>query len=134
MSRSEAAAAENATSYFPLLDRIAGGYFADASTDKALYEKFLEVLQQDGHMPSAEALSTFKLALSMRTAAPRIEAHYQYYDTAVAPTLGEPKEGCADWVLLEDRQYCSSSLTQVEAAMKGESYVIASLCLFGGSC
>jgi UDP-glucose:glycoprotein glucosyltransferase len=72
-------------------------------------------------MPNPEALSTFKLALSMRSSAPRIEAHYQYYDTAVVPKLGDPKDDCADWVLLEDKQYCSSSLTKVEGAIDGKS-------------
>ncbi|KAK9777651.1 putative UDP-glucose:glycoprotein glucosyltransferase [Seiridium cardinale] len=118
---SETAAEENATSYFPLLDRIASGHFADATTDKILYEKFLQVLQQDGHISSAEALSTFKLALSMRSAAPRIEAHYQYYDTAVEPVLGAPKEDCADWILLEGKRYCSASLSHAEGSVTGES-------------
>ncbi|KAI2635587.1 glycosyltransferase family 24 protein [Hypomontagnella submonticulosa] len=117
----ETAAGENATSYFPLLDRIADGTFANAKTDKELYEKFLEVLRQDGHMESPEALSTFKLALSMRSAAPRIEAHYQYYDTAVAPSLGKAKDNCPEWVLLSGKQYCSASLAHVEGHVPGDS-------------
>ncbi|KAI1758805.1 glycosyltransferase family 24 protein [Hypoxylon sp. FL1150] len=116
----ETAAGENATSYFPLLDRIANGAFANAKTDKDLYEKFLEVLKQDGHMVAPEALSTFKLALSMRSAAPRIEAHYQYYDTAVAPSLGEAKDDCAEWVLLSGKRYCSASLSHVEGNVPGD--------------
>ncbi|KAH8668454.1 UDP-glucose:glycoprotein glucosyltransferase-domain-containing protein [Xylariales sp. PMI_506] len=114
----ECAAGENASSYFPLLDRIASGYFADATTDKALYEKFLDILQQDGHVTSPESLSTFKLALSMRSAAPRIEAHYQYYDTAVEPNLGVVKEDCMDWILFENKKYCSASLTEAESNIK----------------
>lgn len=82
----ETAAQENSSAYYPLLDRIADGHFAKAATDKELYETFLDVLRQDGHINSPEVLSTFKLALSLRAAAPRIEAHYQYYRTAVAPT------------------------------------------------
>ncbi|KAL7619949.1 killer toxin resistant protein [Parahypoxylon ruwenzoriense] len=117
----ETAAGENATSYFPLLDRIADGTFANAKTEKELYEKFLQVLKQDGHMGSPEALSTFKLALSMRSAAPRIEAHYQYYDTAVAPSLGEAKDGCPEWVLLSGKQYCSASLAHPEELILGDS-------------
>ncbi|KAI0106343.1 UDP-glucose:glycoprotein glucosyltransferase [Hypoxylon sp. NC0597] len=117
----ETAAGENATSYFPLLDRIADGTFASAKTDKQLYEKFLEVLKEDGHMASSEALSTFKLALSMRSAAPRIEAHYQYYDTAVAPSLGEARDDCAEWILLSGKQYCSASLAHAEGHVPGDS-------------
>ncbi|KAK7426302.1 killer toxin resistant protein [Neonectria magnoliae] len=108
----ETAAGENATSYFPLLDRIASGHFAAAATDEELYTQFLKVLQQDGHITSPDALSTFKLALSLRSAAPRIEAHYQYYSTAVEPAVSvQDPEQCPDWALLDSKQYCSPSLT-----------------------
>ncbi|EHK39882.1 uncharacterized protein TrAtP1_013347 [Trichoderma atroviride] len=113
----ETAAAENSSSYFPLLDRIATGYFDAASTDAALYEKFLGVLQEDGCLSSAESLSTFKLALSLRSAAPRIEAHYQYYNTAVVPALEKSLESeCFNWVLLDGKQYCRHEL---ETVIKG---------------
>ncbi|KAI4595123.1 hypothetical protein KJ359_007098 [Pestalotiopsis sp. 9143b] len=117
----ETAAQENATSYFPLLDRVASGHFAGATTDKLLYEKFLETLQQDGHIHSAEALSTFKLALSIRSAAPRIEAHYQYYDTGVAPNLGDSSTDCTDWVFLEGNQYCSADLSGAKQSIESGS-------------
>ncbi|KAK4161645.1 family 24 putative glycosyltransferase [Cladorrhinum sp. PSN259] len=113
----ETATSDNATAYFPLLDRIAKGDFADAKTDKTLYEKFLEVLRDDGHM-DAEALSTFKLALSMRTAAPRIEAHYQYYSTAVESSLVEDQEGCAQWFLVDGKQYCTPALDMAHGDVK----------------
>ncbi|KAK7747781.1 killer toxin resistant protein [Diatrype stigma] len=106
----ETAAGENASSYFPLLDRIADGVFADTTTDKDLYEKFLEVLQKDGHISSPDALSTFKFALSLRAAAPRVEAHYQYYDTAAEPSIHQLKEKCPEWILLNGQQYCTPSL------------------------
>ncbi|RCI07592.1 hypothetical protein L249_1642 [Ophiocordyceps polyrhachis-furcata BCC 54312] len=103
----ETAAAENSTAYFPLLDRIAGGYFASASSDAALYNSFLDLLVKDGYIASPEALSTFKLALTLRSAAPRIEAHYQYYSTAVEPVVDS---SCLNWVLLEGKQYCTPQL------------------------
>lgn len=109
----ETAASENSTSYFPLLDRVAGGYFADAITDKQLYSKFVDILVEDGHVSGLEALSTFKLALSMRSAAPRIEAHYQYYSTGVEPMLrATPQDGCHEWVLLDSARYCDMALEQ----------------------
>ncbi|KAI1501524.1 UDP-glucose:glycoprotein glucosyltransferase [Biscogniauxia marginata] len=116
----ETAAGENETSYFPLLDQIADGSFASAKTDKELYERFLEVLWQGGHINTPEALSTFKLALSVRSAAPRIEAHYQYYDTAAAPSLGDAKDNCAEWVLLNENQYCSAALVQADGHIQGD--------------
>ncbi|KAA8566212.1 hypothetical protein EYC84_008813 [Monilinia fructicola] len=87
----ETAATENASSYFPLLDRIADGHFAKASTDKDLYDKFIQVLKDDGHM-DAEALSSYELALSMRVAAPRIEAQFQYYHTAAEASIKTKKD------------------------------------------
>ncbi|KAL7961032.1 glycosyltransferase family 24 protein [Trichoderma compactum] len=107
----ETAAAENSSAYFPLLDRIAAGSFASASTDAALYSEVLDVLQQEGSISGSEALSTFKLALSLRSAAPRIEAHYQHYTTAVAPTVDDSE--CINWVLLEGNQYCTPELDKV---------------------
>lgn len=103
----ETAAAENSTAYFPLIDRIASGYFATASSDAELYSKFLDLLVHDGHVAGPEALSTFNLALTLRSAAPRIEAHYQYYSTAVEPSV-DPN--CLNWVLLEGKQYCTPQL------------------------
>ncbi|GAP85192.1 putative UDP-glucose:Glycoprotein Glucosyltransferase [Rosellinia necatrix] len=119
----ETAAGENATAYFPLLDRIAEGIFVESTTDKALYERFLDVLQQDGHISSSQALSTFKLALSIRTAAPRVEAHYQYYDTAVTPSLAEAKSECEEWVLLNQKQYCSATMANSDGRVTGESQI-----------
>ncbi|KAI1056814.1 hypothetical protein LB507_002177 [Fusarium sp. FIESC RH6] len=112
----ETAAGENSTAYFPLLDKIASGHFVSAKSDAELYDRFLEVLQKDDHITTPEALSTFKLSLSLRAAAPRIEAHYQYYSTAVDP---EPPvngaDSCDSWALVDNKKYCSPSLdTSVE--------------------
>ncbi|EAQ92143.1 hypothetical protein CHGG_00378 [Chaetomium globosum CBS 148.51] len=112
----ETAASENATVYFSILDRIAKGHFVEAKTDKALYEKFIQVLRDDGHM-DREALSTFKLALSMRTAAPRVEAHYQYYATAVEPSLSEDQDGCGQWFYVDGKQYCTPAIGDVHRAV-----------------
>lgn len=122
----ECAAQENATAYFPILDRIADGSFAKAETERDLYEKFLDVLRHDGYM-TPESLSTFKLALSMRSAAPRIEAHYQYYATAVEASISDPGEHCAQWVLLGGKQYCTPSLSNAEGTVAGDAYVWGNL-------
>ncbi|KAF7562136.1 hypothetical protein G7046_g2010 [Stylonectria norvegica] len=113
----ETAAGENSTSYFPLLDKVSSGYFGSAISDKDLYLLFRDVLREDGHITTAEALSTFDLALSLRSAAPRIEAHYQYYSTAVESTvadlLQESKE-CLDFVLFEGQRYCTPALNSIK--------------------
>ncbi|PKS10878.1 hypothetical protein jhhlp_002636 [Lomentospora prolificans] len=103
----ETAAAENSTSYFPLLDRVAGGYFTDAASEKDLYDRFLALLLQDGHISDPDALSTFKLALSMRSAAPRIEAHYHYYSTGVEPNFPSGSTpACDTWAFFDASRYC----------------------------
>ena len=109
----ETAAEENATSYFPLLDRIADGYFDKASADKELYTQFRALLQQDGHLTQAEDLSSFDFALSIHSTAPRIEAHFQYYNTSVRPAIRQNGgDGCESWVYtpFSGQKYCSPDL------------------------
>jgi len=80
------------------------------------------VLQQDGHLSQAEDLSSFDLALSLHSAAPRIEAYYQYYNTSVLPLLGETTEdGCDSWVFagFTGQRFCSPDLDQAKAQTLG---------------
>lgn len=103
----ETAADENSTAYFPLLDRIAEGHFDHALTDQELHTAFLNTLQDDGHITDAESLSSYQFALSIHSTAPRIEAHYQYYETSV-----EAQEDCESWVYFDGHQYCSANLAE----------------------
>jgi UDP-glucose:glycoprotein glucosyltransferase len=122
LARRETAAGENATAYFPLLDRIANGYFNTAQTDKVLYTSFRKLLQEDGHLSRAEDLSSFDLALSMHSAAPRLEAHFQYYKTAIQPRFGQENEdGCESWVHVpwSGQRFCSPDLSESSAASFG---------------
>jgi UDP-glucose:glycoprotein glucosyltransferase len=106
----ETAAEENSALYFPLLDRVAEGHFKQATTDQELYTTFLDLLRKDGHLDDTEALSSFQLALSLHSAAPRIAAHYQYYNTTVQPPVGLGGEDCSVWVDFQGKQYCDSVL------------------------
>lgn len=72
-------------------------------------------------MSSPDALSTFKFALSLRSAAPRVEAHYQYYDTAVEPSTEKLKEKCPEWILLNRKQHCSPSLDESGVSITADS-------------
>ncbi len=120
----ETAAEENSTSYFPLLDRIAEGAFADIDTEKALFERFLKLLEDDGHISDPEALASFKFALAIRCAAPRIEAHYQYYNTSVQPNMMAAQDAaCPIWVHFDDKQYCSPSLERAQQDMPMDDLV-----------
>ncbi|KAI2792495.1 UDP-glucose:glycoprotein glucosyltransferase 1 [Penicillium oxalicum] len=118
----ETAAEENATSYFPLLDRIAGGAFEEAVSEKELYDRFLQVIHEDGHLRTPESLSSFKLAMSIRSSAPRIQAHYQYYNTSVQQSLMAAQDAaCPVWVHLEGKQYCSSLMERAQQDVEGDS-------------
>lgn len=111
----ETAAEENSTAYFPLLDRIAEGRFAECSTDQDLYNTFLQVVKDDGHITNPDALSSFQFALSIHSAAPRIEANYHYYDTSVEPSLMVAQDAaCPVWVHFDGKQYCSPALNRAQ--------------------
>ncbi|KAJ5174782.1 UDP-glucose:glycoprotein glucosyltransferase 1 [Penicillium canariense] len=117
----ETAAEENSTSYFPLLDRIADGAFEEATSEKELYDRFLQVVHEDGHLRTPESLSSFKLSLALRSSAPRIQAHYQYYNTSVQQSLMAAQDAaCPVWVHLEGRQYCSSLMERAQQDVGGE--------------
>ena len=71
-------------------------------------------------MTDLQTLSSYQLALSLRSAAPKIEAHYQYYHTAVEPIINVEEEiSCPTWVLLNGIQYCSPSLDEPHGEVKG---------------
>nr|KAK5437245.1 killer toxin resistant protein [Exophiala xenobiotica] len=114
----ETAALENSSSYFPLLDRVADGTFVDLQTEQELYNKFIDVLQHDGHLSNPEALSSFKFALALHAAAPRVEAHFQYYNASVRPHLMAAQDAaCPVWVYLDGQQYCSPALDRAQQAI-----------------
>ncbi|KAI9702623.1 MAG: hypothetical protein M1820_006129 [Bogoriella megaspora] len=114
----ETAAEESPASYFPILDRIADGYFDADETDEELYQSFSKLVQDEGYLADPESFSSFELALSVHAAAPRIEAHYQFYDTSVEPSLGNSSESkCSTWVQLDGKQYCSTNLEDAERTL-----------------
>lgn len=120
----ETAGDENVTSYFPLLDRIADGVFAVAKTEEELYEIFIKVLRDDGHM-DPPALSSYKLALSLHSAAPRIEAHYQYYDTSVEPSVKTDDTSCPVWALIHGKRFCTPDFDKQHSLVEVDTYVFA---------
>jgi UDP-glucose:glycoprotein glucosyltransferase len=121
--RRETAAEENATAYYPILDRVSQGFFADGATEQQLYTAFVDLLHNDGHITEPEALASFEFALSVRSAAPRIEAHYQFYKTSVEPSLAaEQSSACDIWVSFGGKQYCSPRLDEPVGAIESERY------------
>jgi UDP-glucose:glycoprotein glucosyltransferase len=119
----ETAAEENATAYYPILDRVSQGYFEEYVSEQQLYTAFIDLLQSDGHITEPEALASFEFALSVRSAAPRIEAHYQFYRTSVEPSLvAEQSSKCELWVSFGGKQYCSPQLDEPFGDIESERY------------
>jgi UDP-glucose:glycoprotein glucosyltransferase len=117
----ETAAEENSTAYFPLLDRIADGAFDDTVTDKEVYDRFVQVVYEDGHLKSPESLSSFKLSLAIRSASPRIAAHYQFYNASVQHSMMAAQDAaCPVWVHSDGKQYCSSTMERAQQDVSGE--------------
>jgi UDP-glucose:glycoprotein glucosyltransferase len=84
----------------------------------------VELLQTEGHAGHPETLSSWKFALSVRSAAPRIEAHYQFYNTSVEPSLqGVQGPECDTWVAFGGKQYCSPQLEDSHGSVKGGRWV-----------
>jgi UDP-glucose:glycoprotein glucosyltransferase len=75
-------------------------------------------------MEDPETLSSYQFALSMRSSAPRIEAHYQYYHTAVEPSLKAEQDdvSCSIWVLFNGKQYCSPALHEAHGDVIGDRF------------
>lgn len=57
----------------------------------------------------------------MRSAAPRIEAHYQHYRTAVEPKLEGKADDCPEWTLQSGEVICSLENPQAVAVIPGRS-------------
>ena len=120
----ETAAEENATAYYPILDRVSEGYFDEKTTEQELYTAFVDLLYSDGHITQPEGLASFEFALSVRSAAPRIESHYQFYKTSVEPSLvAEQTKACDIWVSFHGKQYCSVHLDEPFGAIESERCV-----------
>jgi UDP-glucose:glycoprotein glucosyltransferase len=103
----ETAAVEDPEIFWPLLDSLTQPELGIYETEKEYYEKVLELLG-DGFLSDPVTLGSFELGLSLHTAAPKIEAYYQFYNTSVVPSLeGNYYSSCETWVYWRGQQICS---------------------------
>lgn len=102
----ETAAVENYSIFWPLLDSLTQPELAECDNAKEYYEKAIRILQTD-YMTDPVVLGSFELGLSLHTAAPKIEAFYQFYETNVVPSLSEYDESCQSWVYWRGKQICT---------------------------
>jgi len=97
---------ENMTVFWPLLDSLADLNLNPETTEEEFYERVLRILKEE-FLSDPVTLGSFELGLSLHTAAPKIEAYYQYYRSSVVPSVGESyDEGCDAWVHFDGQQIC----------------------------
>lgn len=102
----ETAAVENSSIFWPLLDSLTQPELTKYDVAKEYYEKALQILRND-YMTDPVVMGSFELGLSLHTAAPKIEAYYQFYETNVVPSLTEHDESCQSWVYWQGKQICT---------------------------
>lgn len=80
-------------------------------------------MQEEGFLKDAVELASFNLALSIHAAAPRIEAHYHYYENQLEPQMGKLyKPGCETWLQWSHKQICSTTGDYKEMLGSWERY------------
>ncbi|KAI5286205.1 hypothetical protein KEM52_002099, partial [Ascosphaera acerosa] len=111
----ESAAQENSSCYYPLLDAIADGRFDEAATDREQHALFRRILEEEGHIASKATLALFDFSLALHASAPRIQAHYQFYNTSVEPSVGAAQDAaCPVWAHCDGMQFCSPALERAQ--------------------
>ncbi|KAJ1983211.1 killer toxin resistant protein [Dimargaris verticillata] len=105
----EAVAAENTTAYFSFLTHVASIGLTD-TPESAVYQHALQYVRDEHVFGSPAAVALWEWGMALHTAAPAVEAYYQYYTDTVVPdlnaTLPAFDSACPVWVLFNQRQYC----------------------------
>ncbi|RKO84504.1 hypothetical protein BDK51DRAFT_48953 [Blyttiomyces helicus] len=76
-------------------------------------------------LPHPASTALLKLSLAIHATAPRIQTHYQFYETAVLPAfVGTPgfEEGCEAWVDWYGVQGCGDDGFRVVAGVEGGNF------------
>lgn len=124
---SETAYAEDPSSYLPLLNLFTthlSSWPADA-TPEALLEASVDLITSHELLAGPGSLATFKQALALHTATPKIEAFFKYYETAVDErSFGV--EGCGSWVEWRGRGFCGVDELRrdVELTLEGAQAIL----------
>lgn len=77
--------------------------------DQLLYAQFLGVLKRDGHITDPAVLSSWKLALAVHEAAPRIEAQYQYWRNEVQTSQSQEQDSPSVQVWRKGGELCTNT-------------------------
>jgi len=114
----ETATVEQPNIYWPLLDALTQHSLKKHATQKEYYEAALQLLKSE-FLVDLVALSSFELGLSLHTAAPKVEAYYQFYRTSVVHSISS-YEDCGSWVLWRGEQICSPDDLEMTLRKAGE--------------
>lgn len=106
---SEYVAAENASAFFPMLEAAASN---PLPTDpQQLAKKVVSMIEERGFLSSGAPRTLYRMALSLHTDAPAVQAYYHLYETTVVPTFKQGKKefkaDCPFWVDWRNEQHCS---------------------------
>ncbi|KAG9290801.1 hypothetical protein G9A89_011764 [Geosiphon pyriformis] len=82
----ESVAVENSSAYFPYITELATRGLNSDSSPKELYDTALQILNETNLISLPTTFSFLEFALSLHSAAPTIQAYYQYYDDSVFPS------------------------------------------------
>ncbi|OLL24479.1 UDP-glucose:glycoprotein glucosyltransferase [Neolecta irregularis DAH-3] len=104
----EAAATEKPECYFQLIPHLVS---LPRNTDRELYNAALPLISSCLGDPASVEL--FKLSVSLRSATPKIEAVYQYYDHSEIE-----KPPCDSWFLIEGTGLCELPKNMPESSRK----------------
>ena len=97
---------ESPAAYFPFL-RLLTAHIpsSDASTPRETLETALDLLSSHDLLSKPSSLSTLNYALGSHTAAPRIEAFYNWYEGSIDESA-VGVEGCGSWVEWKGKGFC----------------------------
>ncbi|CAG8523322.1 6133_t:CDS:10, partial [Paraglomus occultum] len=111
----ETVSRENSSAYLPLINEIIRSDIHDFGprTEHAkIYYDVFDIITSKQFLSDPSAKSVFELSLSLSTAAPTIQAYYQYYETAVLPALADNdtfNPNCKVWADWYGKQACTVS-------------------------
>ena len=120
---------ENSSAYLPLINEIIRSDIHDfgprTEHAKIYYDNIFDIITSKQFLSDPTAKSVFELSLSLNTAAPTIQAHYQYYETAVLPTRADNdtfNPNCKVWADWYGKQACTvSELKRIAGIDEGGS-------------
>ncbi|KAH8556358.1 UDP-glucose:glycoprotein glucosyltransferase-domain-containing protein [Umbelopsis sp. PMI_123] len=111
----EHVSAENSSAYFPFLSDLVE-LVPNVTSTQYMYTELLSIIQQK-HYIQPDLIDITKLALAMRSTAPKVEAYHHYYSNVVVPRMNTTTkmpfdENCDSWVEFDGQQFCSPDKLQ----------------------